>query len=75
MLFPTCKDLLNIVNESKSNKDERINSKYTIILGVARRSRQIVDEENETGEFLDKNALTVSIEDFEDRIVSIEKTE
>ncbi len=75
MLFPTCKDLLNIVNESKSNKDERISSKYTIILGVARRSRQIVDEENETGEFLDKNALTVSIEDFEDRIVSLEKTE
>ena len=75
MLCPTCKDLLNIVNESKSNKDERISSKYTIILGVARRSRQIVDEENETGEFLDKNALTVSIEDFEDRIVSLEKTE
>ena len=74
MLFPTSNDLLDIVNVGKDQKD-KISSKYTVILGVARRARQIVDEENMTGEFLDKNALTVAIEDFEDRAVSLEKTE
>lgn len=74
MLFPTSNDLLDIVNVDKDQKD-KISSKYTVILGVARRARQIVDEENMTGEFLDKNALTVAIEDFEDRAVSLEKTE
>ncbi len=74
MLFPTSNDLLDIVNVDKSQND-KISSKYTVILGVARRARQIVDEENMTGEFLDKNALTVAIEDFEDRAVSLEKSE
>ncbi len=74
MLFPTSNDLLDIVNADKEKKD-KISSKYTVILGVARRARQIVDEENFTGEFLDKNALTVAIEDFEDRAVSLEKSE
>lgn len=74
MLFPTSNDLLDIVNVDKDQKD-KISSKYTVILGVARRARQIVDEENMTGEFLDKNALTVAIEDFEDRAVSLEKSE
>ena len=74
MLFPTSNDLLEIVTSDKEEKN-KIESKYTVILGVARRARQIVDDENATGEFLDKNALTVAIEDFEDRAVSLEKTE
>ena len=44
MFEPSGQELINIANESILNENEKIKSKYTVIIAAAKRARQLVDE-------------------------------
>ncbi|MBQ2204304.1 MAG: DNA-directed RNA polymerase subunit omega [Lachnospiraceae bacterium] len=62
MFEPSGQELINIANESILNENEKIKSKYTVIIAAAKRARQLVDENDERVEE-GANALTVAIEE------------
>ena len=70
MFEPSGQKLINIVNESILNENEKIKSKYTIIIAAAKRARQLVDEKDERVES-GANALTVAIDEIENKDVKI----
>ena len=70
MFEPSAQKLINVVNENVNNEDEKIKSKYTIIIAAAKRARQLVDEKDQRVEN-GKNALTIAIDEIENKIVKV----
>lgn len=70
MFEPSAQKLINVVNESATNENEKINSKYSVIIAAAKRARQLVDEKDQRVEN-GKNPLTIAIDEIEDRIVKV----
>ena len=70
MFEPSAQKLINVVNESITNENEKINSKYTMIIAAAKRARQLIDEQDQRVEN-GKNALTIAIDEIEDKIVRV----
>ncbi|MBQ7743554.1 MAG: DNA-directed RNA polymerase subunit omega [Lachnospiraceae bacterium] len=70
MFEPSVQKLINEVNESILNENEKIKSKYTVIIAAAKRARQLVDDKDERVEN-GKNALTIAIEEIENRLVKV----
>ena len=71
MFEPSGQELINIANESILNDNEKIKSKYTVIIAAAKRARQLVDEKDyrvEEG----ANPLTVAIDEIKNKEVKIE---
>lgn len=71
MFEPSGQELIDIANESILNENEKIKSKYSVIIAAAKRARQLVDEKDERVEN-GANALTVAIEEIKDNLVKIE---
>lgn len=71
MFEPSGQELIDIANESILNDNEKIKSKYSVIIAAAKRARQLVDEKDERVEN-GVNALTVAIDEIKDGIVKIE---
>lgn len=71
MFEPSGQELIDIANESILNENEKIKSKYSVIIAAAKRARQLVDEKDERVEN-GVNALTVAIDEIKDGIVKIE---
>ncbi len=47
MLHPSYYDLMQVVNQNvEEGEDPVVNSRYSIVLAVSKRSRQIIDEVN-----------------------------
>ena len=71
MFEPSGQELINIANESILNENEKIKSKYTVIIAAAKRARQLVDEKDER---IDEgaNPLTVAIDEIKNKEVKIE---
>ncbi len=74
MFEPSGQELINIANESILNENEKIKSKYSIIIAAAKRARQLVDEEDERIE-AGVNPLSAAIEDIENKEVRIKVEE
>lgn len=74
MFEPSGQELINIANESILNENEKIKSKYSIIIAAAKRARQLVDEEDERVE-AGANPLSAAIEDIENKEVRIKVEE
>ena len=70
MFEPSGQELINIANESILNENEKIKSKYTVIIAAAKRARQLVDEKDPRIE-KGGNALTVAIDEIENKEVKI----
>lgn len=70
MFEPSAQKLINVVNENVNNEDEKIKSKYTMIIAAAKRARQLVDEKDQRVEN-GKNALTIAIDEIENKIVKV----
>lgn len=71
MFEPSGQELINIANESILNDNEKIKSKYTVIIAAAKRARQLVDEKDER---IDEgaNPLTIAIDEIKNKEVKIE---
>ena len=70
MFEPSGQELINIANESILNENEKIKSKYTVIIAAAKRARQLVDEKDariEEG----ANPLTIAIDEIKNKEVKI----
>lgn len=65
-------DLINIANESITSEDDKIKSKFAIIIATAKRARQLISLEDPRilGENAD-NPLTVAINEFKNKSVTI----
>ena len=72
MFEPSGQELINIANESIMNENEKIKSKYTIVIAAAKRARQLVDEKDERVEE-GANPLTVAIDEIKNKEVKIEQ--
>ncbi|MBR1844296.1 MAG: DNA-directed RNA polymerase subunit omega [Lachnospiraceae bacterium] len=70
MFEPSVQKLIDEVNESILNENEKIKSKYTVIIAAAKRARQLVDDKDERVEN-GKNALTIAIDEIENRLVKV----
>ena len=71
MFEPSGQELIDIANESILNENEKIKSKYSVIIAAAKRARQLVDEKDERVEN-GANALTIAIEEIKENLVKIE---
>ena len=71
MFEPSGQELINIANESILNDNEKIKSKYTVIIAAAKRARQLVDEKDERVEE-GANPLTIAIDENKNKEVKIE---
>lgn len=74
MFEPSGQELINIANESILNENEKIKSKYTVIIAAAKRARQLVDEKDERIEE-GANPLTIAIDEIKNKEVKIEPEE
>ena len=70
MFEPSGQELINKVNESILNDNEKIKSKYTIIIAAAKRARQLVDEKDERVEE-GLNPLTVAVDEIKNNEIKI----
>ncbi len=70
MFEPSVQKLIDEANESILNENEKIKSKYTVIIAAAKRARQLVDDKDERVEN-GKNALTIAIDEIENRLVKV----
>lgn len=43
MLRPSYSELMNLLNEVNETEDNEITSRYTIVMAIAKRARQIID--------------------------------
>ena len=71
MFEPSGQELIKIANESILNENEKIKSKYTVIIAAAKRARQLVDEKDDRVEE-GANPLTVAIDEIKNKEVKIE---
>lgn len=72
MFEPSAQKLIDIANESIENENEKVKSKYTVIIAAAKRARQLVDEKDSRVDG-GANALTVAVKEMKDKIVRIVK--
>ena len=72
MFEPSAQKLIDVVNESILNENEKVKSKYTIIIAAAKRARQLVDEGDERVKG-GANALTVAVNELKNKDVKIVK--
>lgn len=72
MFEPSAQKLIDIANESIENENEKVKSKYTVIIAAAKRARQLVDEKDSRVDG-GANALTVAVKEMKDKIVKIVK--
>ncbi|MBO6134524.1 MAG: DNA-directed RNA polymerase subunit omega [Lachnospiraceae bacterium] len=70
MFEPSAQKLIDTINESVHNDNEKVKSKYTMIIAAAKRARQLVDEKDERVES-GRNPLTVAVEEIENKLVKI----
>lgn len=72
MFEPSAQKLIDIANESIRNNNEKVKSKYTVIIAAAKRARQLVEEKDSRVDG-GANALTVAVKEMKDKIVRIVK--
>ena len=71
MFEPSGQELIDIANASILNENEKIKSRYSIIIAAAKRARQLVEEQDERVEN-GVNALTIAIDEIKNNYVKIE---
>ena len=72
MFEPSAQKLIDVANESILNENEKVKSKYTVIVAAAKRARQLVannDERVQGG----ANPLTVAVNELKNKDVKIVK--
>lgn len=72
MFEPSAQKLIDIANESILNENEKVKSKYTVIIAAAKRARQLVDNKDERVAG-GANPLTVAVNELKSKDVKIVK--
>lgn len=72
MFEPSAQKLIDLVNESIEEENDKVKSKYSIIIASAKRARQLVDEKD-SRVLGGANALTIAVKEMKDKIVKIVK--
>lgn len=68
MLVPSYAELMDVLN-NESDKDDKITSRYTIVIAAAKRARQLIDGDDPMVEVgVDKPISTAVAELYENRI-------
>ena len=70
MFEPSAQELIDAVNENIQDENEKIKSKYTVIIAAAKRARQLVDEKDERVES-GKNPLSIAVDEIENKVVKV----
>ena len=75
MMHPSYSELMDIINqESESEDNQVINSRYAIVMATAKRAREIVDGQPSAVEFEDGDKpLSVAVEEIEEGKMKIIK--
>ena len=66
----SAQQLIDVANESILNDNEKIKSKYTMVIAAAKRARQLVESKDERVES-GKNALTIAIDEIENKMIKV----
>lgn len=71
MIHPSYKELMNAVNSESENGEPIVQSRYSIVMGTAKRARQIVasDRLNHSGE--KRKALSIAVQELADGDIHI----
>lgn len=72
MFEPSAQKLIDIANESILSENEKVKSRYTVIIAAAKRARQLIDEKDKRVENGD-NPLTIAVKELERKEVRIVK--
>ncbi len=70
MFEPSAQELIDAANENIQDENEKIKSKYTVIIAAAKRARQLVDEKDERVES-GKNPLSIAVDEIENKVVKV----
>ena len=75
MMHPSYSELMDIINqESESEENQVINSRYAVVMATAKRAREIVDGQPAAVEFEDGDKpLSVAVEEIEEGKMKIIK--
>lgn len=72
MFEPSAQKLIDIANESILSENEKVKSRYTVIIAAAKRARQLVDNNDERVQG-GANPLTVAVNELKRKDVKIVK--
>lgn len=72
MFEPSAQKLIDIANESILNENEKVKSKYTVIIAASKRARQLVSDNDERVAG-GANPLTVAVSELKNKDVKIVK--
>lgn len=70
MFEPTAQKLINIANEDVKEENEKVKSKYSMVIAAAKRARQLVEEKDERVES-GKNPLTIAIDEIANKVIKV----
>jgi len=72
MLHPSYNELMDTVNQSAENNEEPIvHSRYSIVLGTAKRARQIIAAEATVRDGVQRKPLSIAVEELKDGQIHI----
>lgn len=66
MFQPTAQKLIDIANENIVNSDDKVKSKFTIIIATSKRARQLVDAKD-SRIVNGANALSIAVKELEEK--------
>ncbi len=76
MLHPSYSELMNVVNQNAAPEDRVVKSRYSIVMGTAKRARQLVDNGYMTLDDHSVKPLSIAVDELNDgriRIISDEE--
>lgn len=66
MFQPTAQTLIDIANENIVNSEDKVKSKFTIIVATSKRARQLVEAKDKRVEE-GANALSIAVKELENK--------
>ena len=77
MMHPSYSELMDIINqESESEENQVVNSRYAIVMATAKRAREIVNEQPAAVDMQEGDKpLSVAVEEIEEGKMKIVKNE
>ena len=64
MLHPSYREVMDKVNEASTDGEPIVNSRYAIVLGAAKRARQLVAADKTVVDGVQKKALSIAVDEI-----------
>ncbi len=76
MLHPSYTDLMNIINEDNvEGKDPAVTSRYSIVIAIAKRSRQLIDKAKPLTHNAINKPVSIAVQEMYERKVKLKEIE